>query len=461
MSILTVPQHITHSTLFRNWLEAINGIIDEEIELYELLDSKAPKNHASESRAFGIGDSTVYGHLKLTDGLSLDLDETQGYAATPKAVQQFYDEFSLRLDAIEEEFFASLQELRTDLQGQIDELSESVSGKAPIYHASSETTYGKGNAILYGHLRLESARSQHGVDDGYAATPSAVQGAYDDAIAYVDALDVDSRIEDLNQRIDQTNQDVDALEDRMDAAEDAIEDIQDKMTGLEICFFEESIAVDSSKIQYGAYVLRGASAPAVMTLGVCKENIKIAVSNESEWPLTILPQSGHTVNRQVHPIVLGTNDSASFIQNPASSTGAVNWTLTGQESVMHSALEVPAMASISINMATERAQIIEVAGSCAISFVLGEASSDGRTEYAEKTLLFTSLVANSRIAWPSGITWMNLYEEPEWGIEAGETLIIKAYQIGSRLFLEQKHNSRIVPGLDASLIQQLQNQGNG
>lgn len=453
MSILTIPQHITHSTLFRNWLEAINGIIDEEIEIYEVLETKAPKNHATQSQAFGLGNSEVYGHLKLTDELSLELDQSQGYAATPKAVQQFYDEFSLRLDRIEEEFYASLQELRTDLQEQIDELSESVAGKAPIYHASSETTYGKGNAILYGHLRLNSSRSAlYGTDEGYAATPSAVQNAYDDAVAYVDSFDIDSRIEALGRRIDQTDQNVDELEDRVEANEDAIEEIQSKLIGLEVYFFEEDLAVDAAKKQYGAYVFRNASAEAALTLGLCCDNIKITVSNESAYPLTIQPKLGCTINGQTHPLVLGINDSASFIQNPASSIGTANWSLTGQETTMHSALEVPARASVVIEMSSEKSQIVEVDGTCSVQFVPGTASSSGRAEYAEKTVLFYAATAGSHITWPEDIVWMDMYEEPEWGIDAGDTLIVKAYQIGRAVFLEQKHNSHIVPGLDPRLV---------
>lgn len=457
MSKLTVPQHINHSTLFRNWLEAINGIIDEELELYDALEAKAPKNHASESQAFGVGGAAVYGHLKLSDDPSLELDATKGYAATPKAIQQFSDAFTARLDQIEEDFYANLQDLRTDLQGQIDELNEAVEGKAPIYHASSDTTYGKGNSILYGHLRLSSVRSpQYGVDDGYAATPSAVQSAYDDCISYVDSFDINTRFETVNRRIDQTNEAVDALEDRMDDAEEAIEDIQDKMSGLEIYVFESDVTVDATKAQYGAYVFRNAASNATLYLGGCKDNIKITVSNETPRVLTVLPVPGCTVNGESHPVALGKNDSAAFVQNPKSPNGSTNWTLTGQETAMHSALEVEASSTVDVDMSSERAQIIEVNGTCALNFILGDAASTGRSEYSEKILFFHAASSDSRINWPDNIIWTNSYEPPEWGENGGETLMIKAYQVGNRLLIEQKHNSHIVPGLDASLIQQLQ-----
>ena len=52
---------------------------------------------------------------------------------------------------------------------------------SPIPHKSTDTTYGKGDADEYGHLKLSASHtSTLGVDDGTAATPSAVKKAYDD-----------------------------------------------------------------------------------------------------------------------------------------------------------------------------------------------------------------------------------------------------------------------------------------
>lgn len=50
----------------------------------------------------------------------------------------------------------------------------------PKDHASTATTYGLGNGTKYGHLKLSAATdSTLGVNDGTAATPSAVKAAYD------------------------------------------------------------------------------------------------------------------------------------------------------------------------------------------------------------------------------------------------------------------------------------------
>ena len=453
MSKLTVPQHITHSTLFRHWLEAINGIIDEEIELYDEIEQRAPRNHASETRIYGIGNDETYGHLKLTDTVDDDLGVENGTACTPRAIHGFVADFTTRLDEIEESFTADILDVRTTMQEQIDEINGTLPGKAPIYHASPETTYGKGNLILYGHLRLTSSRSpQYDADSGYAATPSSVQTAYDDAITYIDTFNINERFETVDRHLTQHDRDIEAINEDIEDVENSITGIQDLMTGIECYFFEETAVVDASKKKYGAYVFRNASANGTLELGSCVQNIKITVSNESNMVLSIVPGIGCTINASDNPLILGRGDTASFIQNPPASNGTVNWTLTARETVLETAPEMDSSSIVEINMASEKAQFIEVNGTCALNFTLGTGAGTGRTEYAEKTLFFIANSSNSRISYPEGIIWMNAYEAPDWGKNAGETLMLKAYQIGGRLLLEQKHNSHIVPSLDAELV---------
>ena len=57
-------------------------------------------------------------------------------------------------------------------------------GNVPTNHASSDTTYGVGDASNYGHLKLSnSTTSTAGSSSGVAATPAAVKKAYDAAVA--------------------------------------------------------------------------------------------------------------------------------------------------------------------------------------------------------------------------------------------------------------------------------------
>lgn len=456
MSKLTVPPKLTHSTIFRVWLEEINGIIDEELEIYDILENKAPRYHATQMTTYGLGNPEFYGHLKLTDEVDETIDSSSGTAATPKAIHDAVAVFEARLDAMEEAFYAALQELRTDLQEQIDELSEALDGKAPIYHASTEETYGKGNAVLFGHLKLSGERSPlFGVDDGVAATPSAVQTAYDDAIAYVDAFDIDSRFTAVNRRIDNAEAEISALDERLTTAEEDIVDIKDQLYGLQTYVFSDNLAVDSTKIQYGTYVFRNADNDSILYLNNCRVDIRIFVANEDDHLLKIVPSEGFTIDGGDHPIVLGKGDSASFAQNPISNTGVVNWSLIGKHSALESTAERAVRSICQVNMASEKAETVEVLGPTSIEFILGDASSGNRSEYAEKNLLFIARATNANLTWPDNAVWMNALEPPVWGYEDGETLVIKAYQFGNRMLLEQKHNSHIVPGLDREVVREL------
>ena len=109
--------------------------------------SKAPIYHAVSSTGFGVGTGQYYGHVKLSDATNLDTGNTGGIAATPKAVKAAYDNSEL---------------------------------KAPIDHATDDTTYGAGSGSNYGHVKLSDAtNSTSSTSGGIAATPAAVKAAYD------------------------------------------------------------------------------------------------------------------------------------------------------------------------------------------------------------------------------------------------------------------------------------------
>ncbi|MBR6673437.1 MAG: tail fiber protein, partial [Mailhella sp.] len=54
-------------------------------------DGKAPKAHASTATTYGIGTSSNYGHVKLSDSTSSTSAASKGIAASPKAVKAAYD----------------------------------------------------------------------------------------------------------------------------------------------------------------------------------------------------------------------------------------------------------------------------------------------------------------------------------------------------------------------------------
>lgn len=54
-------------------------------------DNKAPIDHASEATTYGVGSSTKYGHVKLSDAVTSDSGVSGGVAATPAAVKNAKD----------------------------------------------------------------------------------------------------------------------------------------------------------------------------------------------------------------------------------------------------------------------------------------------------------------------------------------------------------------------------------
>lgn len=59
--------------------------------VYTALGGKAPTDHAASASTYGLGDSTNYGHVQLSDAIDSTSDTTDGVAATPAAVKTAYD----------------------------------------------------------------------------------------------------------------------------------------------------------------------------------------------------------------------------------------------------------------------------------------------------------------------------------------------------------------------------------
>lgn len=70
--------------------------------------------------------------------------------------------------------FADLNELVKTFNGRISQNTADIATKAPHNHASEDTTYGVGNEVNYGHVRLATGATPltSGADEGIAATPA-------------------------------------------------------------------------------------------------------------------------------------------------------------------------------------------------------------------------------------------------------------------------------------------------
>lgn len=72
--------------------------------------------------------------------------------------------------------FADLSELVKTFNGRITQNTADIATKAPNNHASKDTTYGVGNEVNYGHVRLATSDTPltSGANDGIAVTPALI-----------------------------------------------------------------------------------------------------------------------------------------------------------------------------------------------------------------------------------------------------------------------------------------------
>ena len=83
--------HVTLSdSTDSNW-DTTRGCAATPNAVRQVANSKAPTNHASTDTTYGVGTSTNYGHVKLSDSTSTTSSTTEGVAATPSAVKAVQD----------------------------------------------------------------------------------------------------------------------------------------------------------------------------------------------------------------------------------------------------------------------------------------------------------------------------------------------------------------------------------
>ena len=151
---------------------AANGLAASQNALYNayngLNTAKAPNNHASSTANYGKGSASVFGHLKISDTYTSAV--SGGNADGAIAASQ---------NAVFSAYIA--------LKKIVDKHTTSISGKAPISHATSGTGYGAGTGTNYGHVKLSDdystdTSSTGAAANGVAASNWAVYRAYTAAI---------------------------------------------------------------------------------------------------------------------------------------------------------------------------------------------------------------------------------------------------------------------------------------
>ena len=111
------PHNVTKEQL---GLENVDNTsdIDKPIStaIQEALDGKAPTKHSSATNAYGVGNASNYGHLKLSDSTTSTSSTSSGIAATPKAVKTISDTLSTEISdrqAADNELKAKFTDLKT------------------------------------------------------------------------------------------------------------------------------------------------------------------------------------------------------------------------------------------------------------------------------------------------------------------------------------------------------------
>lgn len=144
-------------------LSAAQGVAIMELieELQIGLEDKAPQQHSSSLTTYGIGTSTKYGHVKISDAVDSDSVARSGIAASPSSVKAAYDLANTakttadsKADATHNHSISDVTNLQGELQGKVS-ISRTINSKSLI----SDVTLSASD--------VGAAPSSHNHDDRY------------------------------------------------------------------------------------------------------------------------------------------------------------------------------------------------------------------------------------------------------------------------------------------------------
>ena len=179
-------------------------------QLAEQLNAQAAPAAASETAAPNGGSAArIAAEARQTAAnalaaVSTAASTTENAATTAENAATAAASAGAKADAASADAASALSAAQ-DLAEITDALQAGLDAKAPQNHASTQATYGIGNAASYGHVRLSDATdSTLGEPSGTAATPTAVRSAYAAALA------AKSRADDAYARADDAYTSADA-----------------------------------------------------------------------------------------------------------------------------------------------------------------------------------------------------------------------------------------------------------
>ena len=157
-------------------------------------DSQGPTSNSSTTIAVPRLTYDTYGHITAASSQTATLNHVLSTVSTTAA--NYYLTFSSSNTTGTDQLYKATNLYFNPSSGALYATSLYRNGTelgsifAPISHASSSTSYGVGNATLYGHLKLSNSITDSGlgVDNGTAATPKAIFDAIVSAKAYADSI---------------------------------------------------------------------------------------------------------------------------------------------------------------------------------------------------------------------------------------------------------------------------------
>ena len=441
----------------------------------------AIKNHASSDNAYGLGTQSEYGHVKLIDTVSSDLNASAGTAITPKGIYDINESLESSISALEAnisnventltETISSVQTsiistINAEISALASQLSEQMEDTyTPIYHASENNTYGLGTSDLYGHLKItdnfDSNIEPYTENSAISVSAYAFYNFLYSNGGYIATVsDINASINVLATAIANNGNEIEILHQNDESLAIGISQLGQRINTLEnLPFsydtlpFSTDLEISSANKTVSTFICTGASNNVdVVLLNELTDNYQFTIKNESDYNVKITPTNGKTIDNNSLPIILGKYDSVTLKQNP----GDVNFTVISSNTTLsYSEYEDAQNNSISVSMASRESNYFEInTATCALHIIPANAD-DSYIEFSEKIVILKAIV-NTEMTYHyandnnKSIIWMNNAQKPAWGA-AGETLILKLLEVGNVIYATPMHNSQIVDDLDSGV----------
>jgi len=148
-----------------------------------------PMNHASEETSYGLGNASLYGHVKLSDSLDDTLDTDSGIAATPKAVNSLNSDLSTHKNTGATNEVLAHVKLSDSTSDSTNDVTKSMAAtpKAVNTVNTSLSTHAStyANDSTYGHVKIsDSATSTSDAANHWTVSP---KGLYNHKVEYANA----------------------------------------------------------------------------------------------------------------------------------------------------------------------------------------------------------------------------------------------------------------------------------